>query len=315
MDLEPVLPKGRQMDSKQVVLITGASTGFGRLIAETLARKHYRVFATMRGVAGKNAKAAQELRELAAKESLWIRPLDLDVTDDSSVERAVRDAIEQAGRIDILVNNAGYGLMGVTEAITTDQAQRIMNTNFLGVVRMNRAALPHMRRQKSGLLVYISSGAGRVVIPSMALYCASKFAMEALAESYHYELAAHGIDAAIVQPGAYRTAVFDNMERAADTAREDTYGEVNKIADQLLRQLGATTANPQDIADAVLQIIETPAGKRKLRYRVSPPGAGLGVDEINALSERIQQQMLQGLGLTEITKLKLASETSASASD
>jgi NAD(P)-dependent dehydrogenase (short-subunit alcohol dehydrogenase family) len=296
------------MNPQKVVLITGASTGFGRLFAETLARKRFHVFATMRGIQSKNAKAAQELLDLAKRESLEIHPLELDVTDESSVEKATRAAIEAAGRIDILINNAGYGLMGVTEAIAAEQSQRIMDTNFFGVVRVNRAVLPHMRRQKSGLLIYISSGAGRIVIPSMGLYCASKFAMEALAESYSYDVAAQGIDSVIVQPGAYPTSVFSNIERAADKAREATYGEVSGIADRLLGQLGATKANPQDVADAVLQIIETPAGSRKLRYRVSPPGSGLGVDEINAVSERIQGEMLRALGVLEMTRLKPATD-------
>jgi NAD(P)-dependent dehydrogenase (short-subunit alcohol dehydrogenase family) len=303
------------MNYQPVALITGSSTGFGRLFAETLARNHYRVFATMRGLQTKNTQSAAELRGLAQKESLWIRTLELDVTDDSSVERAARAAINEAGRIDVLINNAGYGVMGVTEAVTTEQSHRIMDTNFLGVVRMNRAVLPQMRLQKSGLIIYISSGAGRVVIPSMGLYCASKFAMEALAESYHYDLSAQGIDSVIIQPGAYPTSVFNNIERAADTARESTYGDVRGIAEQLLRQLGASKANPQDIADAVLKIIETPAGKRNLRYRVSPPGSGLGVDEINATSSRIQQQMLQALGLADITKFKIATEAGSSASN
>ena len=287
-------------------MITGASTGFGRLFAETLARKNYRVFATMRGLQSKNAHFAQELLDLAKKESLWIHPLELDVTDEASVKNATDSAVNQTGRIDILINNAGYGVMGVTESVTTEQSQRIMDTNFLGVVRVNRAVLPHMRRQKSGLLIYISSGAGRLVIPSLGLYCASKFAMEALAESYSYDVAGQGIDSVIIQPGSYSTAAFNNIERAAEPAREDAYGEVGGIADRLLRQLSSTKANPQDIADAVLQIIETPPGKRHLRYRLTRPGAGLGVEEINSTSARIQRQLLQALDLTELTRLKSA---------
>src|SRR5262249_44035956 len=154
---------------------TGASTGFGRLIAETAARKGYRVFASMRNVEGKNAANARELGELANRESVWLRALELDVTDDASAERAVAEALREGGRIDVLVNNAGYGLMGVTEAVTLEQARRIMDTNFFGAVRMNRAVLPQMRKQGSGLLVHISSGGGRVVVPSMGFYCASKW--------------------------------------------------------------------------------------------------------------------------------------------
>jgi NAD(P)-dependent dehydrogenase (short-subunit alcohol dehydrogenase family) len=292
------------MDSGKVVMVTGASTGFGRLIVETLARKGYRVFATMRGVEKKNAKAAGELRELAAREELWIRVVELDVTDDAAAERAAATAIEQTARIDVLVNNAGYGLMGVTEAVTLEQAQKIFDTNFFGAVRMNRAVLPQMRRQRSGLLIHISSGAGRVVIPSFGFYCASKFALEALVEAYHYDLAAQGIDSVSVEPGAYPTAVFNNMERAADRSREDSYGAVRGIADHISAILNASRENSQEVADAVLRIIETPAGKRKLRYRVS--ANGLGVDEINALSEKVQEQVLQGMGIAEITKFKPA---------
>jgi NAD(P)-dependent dehydrogenase (short-subunit alcohol dehydrogenase family) len=290
------------MNSGKTVLITGASTGFGRLIAETLARKNYFVFATMRCVEGKNTKAAGELRELAKQESLNLQVLDLDVTQDDSVERAVAAAVEIAGHIDIAVNNAGYGLVGVTEAATLEQVQRIMDTNFLGAVRVNRAVLPIMRRQKSGLLLHISSGAGRLAIPSMGFYCASKFAMEAMAEAYRYELAGQGIDSVIVEPGAYPTAVFNNIERTADASRTNTYGEVAGIADLMLGTLSGAKSNPQDLADAVLQIIETPAGKRRLRCRVS--ASGLGVDEINAVCERVQQQMLQGFGIAELTEFK-----------
>ena len=290
---------------QHVVLITGASSGFGRLIAETLARKNYQVFATMRNVNGKNAGAAQELRELAKRESLWLRAIELDVTDDSSVERAVQAAMDEAGSIDVLVNNAGYGLMGVTEAVTLEQARRIMDTNFFGVARMNRAVLPHMRKQRSGLLIHISSGAGRVVIPSLGFYCASKWALEALAEEYRYELASLGIDSVIIQPGAYPTAVFDNLERAADTAREEGYGAVSGIADRFLGMSVGTKANPQEIADVVLRTIETPPGQRKLRQRV---GNGVqGIVDLNQLSETVQGQILAAFGMTELTKFDLRS--------
>jgi len=287
-------------NAQQVVLVTGASTGFGRLIAETLARKNYQVFATMRNVNGKNAGPAQEVRELAKRESLALHVAELDVTDDGSVERAVRAVIDETGRIDVLVNNAGYGLMGVTEAVTLEQSRRIMDTNFFGAVRMNRAVLPQMRRQKSGLLIHISSGAGRVVVPSMGFYCASKWAMEALAEEYRYELASLGIDSVIIQPGAYPTAVFDNIERAADTAREEAYGAVSGIADRILGMLGGSKGNPQEIADAVLRTIETPPGQRKLRQRV---GSGVqGIADLNQLSEKVQEQILAAFGMTELTR-------------
>jgi NAD(P)-dependent dehydrogenase (short-subunit alcohol dehydrogenase family) len=158
--------KEMTINSKQVVLITGSSTGFGRPFADTLARKGHTVFATMRDPGGRNAKNASEIRVLAEKNSLPIHVLELDVTDDASVERAVDAVLAKAGRIDVAINNAGYYVSGLAEATTTEQAQRLMDTNFLGPVRVNRALLPHMRRQRSGVLMHISSCAGRVVLPS-----------------------------------------------------------------------------------------------------------------------------------------------------
>jgi NAD(P)-dependent dehydrogenase (short-subunit alcohol dehydrogenase family) len=287
-----------------VVLITGASSGFGRLTAETLARKQYQVFATMRNVDGRNAGAARELRELASRESLNLTIIELDVTDDGSVERAVGAAIAQAGQIDVLINNAAYGVLGLAESYTTEQAKRILDTNFLGIVRMNRAVLPQMRQRGSGLLLYVSSGAGRIVLPSLGLYTASKFALEAFAETYRYELAAQGIDSVIVQPGAYPTGILGRLEAGADESRTKTYGAVNEIPGKISALVGASKSDPQEIADAILQIIETPAGRREFRHRVGS-GAG-GVQSINANCEQVQQQLLEAFGIAEVTKFRLA---------
>jgi NAD(P)-dependent dehydrogenase (short-subunit alcohol dehydrogenase family) len=288
------------MNSKQVVLITGSSTGFGRLFANTLARNGHTVFATMRDPGGRNAKNASEIRTLAEKDSLPMYVLELDVTDDSSVERAVNAAVAKAGRIDVAINNAGYFLSGLEEAVTTEQAKRLMDTNFFGPVRVNRAVLPHMRRQRSGVLMHISSGAGRVVLPAVGFYCASKFALEALAEAYHYELAAQGIESVILEPGAYETAVFGNSVTAADETRTNTYGAAKEIPARVNAALSSTTANAQEVADAVLRIIETPAGEKQLRYFVSP--RSFGVDEINALTKQVQANVLEAFGLAADTK-------------
>jgi NAD(P)-dependent dehydrogenase (short-subunit alcohol dehydrogenase family) len=288
------------MNSKQVVLITGSSTGFGRLFTETLARKGHTVFATMRDPGGRNAKNASEIRTLAQNESLPIHVLEMDVTDDASVERATDAAVSKAGRIDVAINNAGYFLTGLEEAVTTEQARRLMDTNFLGPVRVNRAVLPHMRRQRSGVLMHISSGAGRVVLPSAGFYCASKFALEALAEAYSYELAAQGIESVIVEPGAYETPVFGNTVTAADESRTSTYGAVRELPAKINVALSSTAGNAQEVADAVLRIIEIPAGEKQLRYIVSP--RKLGVDEINTLTKQVQASILEAFGLTADTK-------------
>jgi NAD(P)-dependent dehydrogenase (short-subunit alcohol dehydrogenase family) len=286
----------------QVVLITGASSGFGRLIAETLARKKFQIFATMRNVRGRNAAAAREIAELAVRESLALQTLELDVTDDLSVESAVSKVVLQCGRIDVLVNNAGYGIMDLAESVTMAQAQRQFDTNFFGVLRMNRAVLPAMKRQRSGLLLHVSSGAGRLAIPGMGLYCASKFAMEALAETYRYELASQGIDSVVIEPGAYATPIMEKLERGEDPSRKTGYGEMAEIPEKIRAKIASSRANPQEIADVVLQIIETPAGRRPLRYRVGPGGPG--VQKINALTDEVQAQLLEAFGITALAKLK-----------
>jgi NAD(P)-dependent dehydrogenase (short-subunit alcohol dehydrogenase family) len=293
------------------VLITGSSTGFGRLFAETLARHGYNVFASMRDPAVRNAENASALRMLAGKESLSLNVLEMDVTDEASVDRAVHDCLNQAGRIDVVINNAGYGLTGLAEATTVDQARRQFETNFLGCVRVNRAVLPAMRKQHSGLLLHVSSGAGRVVVPGFAFYCASKFALEAFAESYHYELAGQGIESCILQPGPYQTAVLGNMVTAADHARAEAYGSAAKIPDKVTDMLSASMANAQDVADVVVSIIETPAGQRKLRYRISP--ADFGTDEINAVCEQVQSKVIDTFGLTADTRFVQSSAASAGA--
>src|SRR6266478_2731329 len=280
------------MSSKQVVLITGSSTGFGRLFTDTLARKGHTVFATMREPGGRNAKNASEIRTLAEKDSLPIHVLELDVTVDA--------AVAKAGRIDVAINNAGYVVSGLAEAVTPEQAQRLMDTNFLGSVRVNRAVLPHMRRQRSGVLMHISSAAGRIIAPSMGFYCASKFALEALAEAYSYELAGQGIESVIVEPGQYETPIFGSVVTGADEARTDTYGAAKEIPAKVQAALSSSAGNAQEVADAVLRIIETPAGERQLRYFVSPQN--VGIDEINALSKQVQANVLEGFGVAADTK-------------
>ncbi len=297
------------MAAPQVVLISGTSSGFGRLFAETLARHGHRVYATMRDPAIRNAKNASELRALAGKEGLTVEVLEMDVTDEVSVDRAVHMCVEQAGRIDVAINNAGYSLSGLAEATSVDQVRQLMDTNFLGCVRVNRAVLPFMRKQLSGLLLHVSSGGGRVTLPGFAFYCASKFALEAMAEAYHYELAGQGVESCILEPGAYQTAVFGNMVKGADHARTETYGPAAGIPDKVGAAFSATSANAQDVADVVLSIVETPAGQRQLRYRVSP--TDMGIDEINAVCAQVQQRFIETLGLKEETQFAQQSAASA----
>jgi len=175
----------------KIILITGASTGFGRDTAETLAGAGHTVFASMRDPQAKNHEHAQKLRKLG------IEVIELDVTSDASVDRAVKMVLERAKRIDVLINNAGIASAGITEAFTADQAKIVFNTNVVGLLRTTRAALPAMRRQRDGLIINIGSILGRVTFPFFAIYGASKFAIEALTDSLRYEVSQLGIDVAL----------------------------------------------------------------------------------------------------------------------
>jgi NADP-dependent 3-hydroxy acid dehydrogenase YdfG len=290
------------MNSGPVVIVTGASTGFGRLIAETLARKHYRVFATMRDLAGRNASAAGAIWELAQRENLSLEPLEIDVTDEASVDRGVDAVVKEVGRVDVLVNNAGNTIVDLAETVTSAQAEELFDTNVFGVLRMNRAVLPAMKRQGSGLLLHVSSGAGRTVIPGMGLYCATKYAVEAIVETYRYELASLGIDSVAIEPGAYPTAIMTKLPGGDDPGRAAGYGDAAQIPDKVRSVLTSSKANAQDIADAVFRIIDTPAGTRQLRYRVG--GRDTATERINALTDELQVGILKAFGMTELARFK-----------
>ena len=301
------------MPIHDVILITGSSTGFGRLMAEDFARKGYTVFASMREVAGHNATASQELRDLARRESLALHVVELDVTDEASVDRAVSEAIRIAGHIDVLINNAGIAYIGPNETFTMEQVQQQFDTNVFGVARVNRAVLPHMRRRKQGLLAHISAGCGRVVIPFLGVYSASKFALEALAESYRYDLAGFGVDSILIEPGAYPTPVWGKLaqpdvwgpvSRPGDPERVAEYGEIANIPDQMgasvlamFEQPGAP--HPQEVVDIVAKLIETPLGQRPLRTVVGQSGPEFA-QRVNETAEQAQTDLMAMLGLTHL---------------
>ncbi len=259
----------------QTILVTGSSSGFGRLTVETLARQGYIVFAGMRAVAGRNAPAAEELRALAEREQLALHSVELDITDDASVEQAITSIVEITGRLDVVVNNAGIAYSGPLEAYTPEQVQQQFETNVFGMLRVNRAALPHMRKQGSGLLLQIGSIAGRVALPFQGLYGATKFALEGLTESYRDELAPFGIDAAIIEPGTYPTPIAAKHQVAADTERAALYqaGMDAFMTPFYAENRSATPPDPQEVADAVARVIALPAGERPLHTVVAPVGA------------------------------------------
>jgi len=270
------------------ILVTGSNSGFGRLMVETLARKGYSVFAGMRDVAGKNAPAAEALRQAAERERLVLHIVDLDVTDDASVEQAVEAILGTTGRLDVVVNNAGVAYSGPLEAFTLEQVRQQFETNLFSVVRVNRAALPHMRTQGSGLLLQIGSIAGRLALPFLGLYGATKFALEGLTESYRDELAPCGIDAAIIEPGTYPTTISANRQVAADAERFVLYqaGMEAFMALFYAENRSATPPDSQEVADAVARVIALPAGKRPLHTVVATAAQREAPEAVNDAATR-----------------------------
>src|SRR5258705_2586908 len=213
----------RRPSMSKTILITGASSGFGRDTAETLFRAGHTVYASMRGAAGKNREAAEALRNLG------IKTVELDVSDDASVEAGVKHVLAEAGKIDVLVNNAGMASVGVTEAFTAEQAKVVFDTNVIGLLRVTRAVLPSMRQPRDGLIINIGSVLGRVTFPFLGIYGASKFAVEALTDSLRYEVSQLGVEVVAVQPSAYPTNFFNGIQTPTDTEVTNSYGEVGQI--------------------------------------------------------------------------------------
>ncbi len=288
---------GTAPSKKKVVLITGCSSGFGKITAMTLARQGHQVYASMRDSKHRNHKVFLELQEVGEN----LIPIDLDVTLNSSVNTAVKTVIEAEGKIDVLVNNAGVMNVGVTEAFTLEQIQKQFDVNVFGSIRTAKAVLPHMREQRSGLLIQISSLAGRAVFPFFGVYCASKYAVETLAESLRYELKSFCIDSVIIEPGPFETDLISrNTPRPGDKAVVQEYGDVAKIPESILAAFvegykAKDAPRPQLVADAVSALIAMQQGERPMRTIVT--GEDFGLRNFNDVALPYQRGVLKAFGM------------------
>jgi NAD(P)-dependent dehydrogenase (short-subunit alcohol dehydrogenase family) len=264
----------------KIVLITGTSTGFGKLTALTLSKAGHQVIAAMRGVDGKNKAAAGELAALPG-----IDVLEMDVTSDDSVNKAVAQVLAKHGRIDVLVNNAGVSGFGLTEAYSIDHVRALFEVNFYGVLRTYQAVLPSMRAAKNGLIINISTGASGFTLPFMVPYMASKFAMESLTEGFAQELSPYGIENVSIQSGVYPTEMNNGSKTGFNADKEavaDAYGDeattrFNAMGQSLFGKMAEFKMNPQTIADGILLLIDKKKGSRPLRYPLD--AVALGTDQ------------------------------------
>ncbi len=289
----------------QTILITGSSSGLGLQMTRSFVAKGHTVIATMRNINGKNADIANELNTYATSQSGELHTVNMDVTDDQSVQTAIENILKQVGTIDVVINNAGVGGGGFTEAFTPEQFQLTFDVNVLGVQRVMRAILPTMRHNQSGLIINISSAMGRMVIPFAGAYTASKYALEGLSETYRYELHETGIDVVIVEPGGFATNYWSSMMQAQDTKRVNSYGDGANRPDEFWQGVsgmigGAEAADPQNLVDAVYDLIALPSEKRPLRLVVDPVTGGDAPKTINATSETVQRSVLSAFGFEHL---------------
>jgi NAD(P)-dependent dehydrogenase (short-subunit alcohol dehydrogenase family) len=295
----------------QTIVITGCSSGFGYDLALKRAREGDRVYATMRAPDGKNAEAARALRSVADGESVDLRVLDLDVTEEASIEAAARTVVAESGAPDVVVNNAGQMFLGITEAFTSDEFSRQLDINVVGVHRVNRAFLPAMRARGSGLIMNVSSTAGRVAVPFVGIYHASKWAVEGYSQALRGELASSGVDVVIIEPGPFTTALFPSSPQPADAEdRAATYPaalhEANAALGAAFEGLFADPEAPTDpaiVVDAMAEIIDMAPGTRPLRTCL---GVDFGVRDRNQAIEPFDTGLLEGMGMTAFTTLDVA---------
>jgi NAD(P)-dependent dehydrogenase (short-subunit alcohol dehydrogenase family) len=292
----------------KTIVITGTSTGFGKLTAKTLAQQGFRVIATMRSVDGHNKPLADELKAWADTEAKILDVVELDVTSDESVAAAAKHIEQKYGEVDVVVNNAGIYNSGVTESYSIGDFKKMYEVNVFGSLRVVHAFLPGMRRKGKGLFIQVSSIMGRFVIPFNSAYTSSKWAIEAIAESLRYELSPLGIDSVIVQPGAFKTELFHKVVPPSNYGVLNQYAatvkHVDSFSDTFNQMMSGDIANqPQHVADAILQLVNTPAGERPLRVTVDKMMTGLA-ESVNDTQLKVQEGLLSNLGLTELLQTK-----------
>ena len=278
------------------ILITGCSTGFGRLAAEHFARLGAKVFATMRNTP---RPESEELVALAESDDLDIHVMRLDVTQQYEVDDAVMHAERIAGgAIDVLINNAGISYGGPIEIQDLEATQHTFDTNVFGPQRMIRAVLPAMRKAKSGLIINVSSQLGRVIAPSYGQYSPTKFALEALSEGLAYELVPHGVDVTVIEPGGYPTMIWKNANenslKLLERADEKHTSGYQALVSRLGQRTGGGSTDPMDVPRAMAEVIAMPAGSRPLRRPVHP--GNKPQIPINELTAKVQTEWLGNSG-------------------
>jgi NAD(P)-dependent dehydrogenase (short-subunit alcohol dehydrogenase family) len=291
-----------------VILVTGASSGFGRMAANALAGAGHTVYASMRETLGRNAPQVAAVAAYAKEHGVDLRTIELDVASQPSVDAAIAKLIADHGRLDVVVHNAGHMSFGPAEAFTPEQFAQLYDINVLSTQRVNRAALPQLRKQGEGLLVWVSSSSTRGGTPPyLAPYFAAKAGMDALAVSYAGELARWGIETSIIVPGAFTkgTNHFAHSGKPADEARASAYADgptanLPETALKGLAMLEPEDADPEEVARAIVRVVDTPFGKRPFRVHIDPSSDGAEI--VNGVADRVRAELLRRIGLEDVLK-------------
>jgi len=291
---------------QQIIVITGASSGFGRLSANALAKAGHIVYASMRDTKGRNAAQVADVRKYAIDSKVDLRAIELDVGSQASADAAIAQIVAEQGRLDIVMHNAGHMSFGPAEAFTPEQLAELYDVNVLSTQRVNRAALPQLGKQGRGLLVWVSSSSSAGGTPPyLAPYFAAKAGMDAMAVVYARELSRWGIETSIIVPGAFTggTNHFAHSGTPADQTRVAEYetGPYAGFGDEIMKAFGAIVppdADASSVAEAIVRVVDTPFGKRPFRVHIDPTQDGAEV--AFAVIDRVRNEMLHRVGFSDL---------------
>lgn len=287
---------------KHKILVTGASGAFGSLTCKQLVENGHQVVGTMRSFSGKNQTIANDLK------SKGVALVEMDVTNEDSVNAGVNSAIELLGGLDTVFNNAGIGANGILECFTANDIQKMFDVNVFGVQRLMRAVLPHFRQQKKGTIIHTSSCIGRVTTPFLASYSASKYALESLAEGYRAELSGFGIESCIVEPGGFPTGFMRGMITPSDTERMNQYGEMASLPETSINGYVAYVESipeqrPERVAEAVTALVEIPFGEKPFRTVVDFSGLKQPIENYNKVLNETTKAIYTANGVDNLLTL------------
>ena len=293
---------------KQVIVITGASSGFGALAARELAKAGHTVYASMRDTGGRNAPQVEAVKKFSEENKVDLRTVELDVTSQESSDAAIKQIIAETGRLDVVIHNAGHMVYGPAEAFTPEQLAAAYDVNVLSTQRVNRSALPILRKQGQGLVLWVGSTSTRGGTPPyLSPYFAAKAGMDALAVSYAAELTRWNIETSIIVPGAYTSGTnhFANAGSPADKERVAEYesGPTATLAADVMKGFAATAVPDADVievAKAIVEVVDMPFGTRPFRVHIDPADDGAAV--VNAVADRIRKEFLKTMGLSDLLK-------------